>query len=99
MGSRNVFASFRKQVVVANQKKPNGDQNALDRMRLSTEKRLVPKTFKPWVFKGVKTEDEALDFLRAAAETGDPDADILLNLLKYVSMEDLIVEGIIRVEN
>lgn len=99
MGSRDVPTPFREKVVVVNQKKPNGDPNVLDRLRLSTEKRLVPKTFKPWVFKGVKTEADALDFLRAAAESGDPDADILLNLLNHVSMEDLIVEGIIRVEN
>ena len=99
MGSRDVSTTVGKQVVVVNQKKPNGDQNILDRLRLSSEKRLVPKTFKPWVFKGVKTEAEAIDFLRSAAETGDPDAEILLNLLNHVSMEDLIVEGIVRVEN
>lgn len=59
---------------------------------------LVPKGFTPWVVRDARTEQDVLDFLGEAAEAGDPDAEFLLGLLERVSVNDLIVEGAIRLE-
>jgi hypothetical protein len=57
---------------------------------------IVPKGFKPYVVRNPKTEQDVVDFLVAAAEAGDNDAELLLGLLKVMSLNDLIVEGAIR---
>lgn len=59
---------------------------------------LVPKGFKPWVVGDVSTEQDVKDLLAMSAEAGDPDAVFLLGLLETVSVNDLIVEGAIRLE-
>ena len=60
--------------------------------------RIVPKGFKPYVVRDPKTEQDVVDFLSDAAEAGDVDAELLLGLLKVMSLNDLIVEGAIRIQ-
>ena len=59
---------------------------------------IVPKGFKPYVVRDPDTEQEVVEFLSAAAEAGDVDAELLLGLLKVMSLNDLIVEGAIRIQ-
>lgn len=59
---------------------------------------LVPKGFTPWVVGDVSTEQDVKDLLGMSAEAGDPDAVFLLGLLERFSVNDLIVEGAIRLE-
>lgn len=59
---------------------------------------IVPKGFKPYVVRDPNTEQDVVDFLSSAAEAGDVDAELLLGLLKVMSLNDLIVEGAIRIQ-
>jgi len=59
---------------------------------------IVPKGFKPYVVRDPKTEQDVVDFLSSAAEAGDWEAELLLGLLKVMSLNDLIVEGAIRIQ-
>lgn len=68
-----------------------------DGVRLSGSN-IVPKGFKPYVVRDPDTEQEVVEFLSAAAEAGDVDAELLLGLLKVMSLNDLIVEGAIRIQ-
>lgn len=59
---------------------------------------VVPKGFTPYVVRDPDSEQDVLDFLLSAAEAGDVDAELLLGLLKVMSLNDLIVEGAIRIQ-
>lgn len=54
--------------------------------------------FTPYVVRDPGSEQDVLDFLLSAAEAGDVDAELLLGLLKVMSLNDLIVEGAIRIQ-
>ena len=70
----------------------------LDSTRLGMSSRLVPKTFKPFGLRGMETEQDVIDVLTISSEAGDTDASMVLKLLESFTVNDLIVEGIIRLE-
>lgn len=70
----------------------------LDSTRLGMSSRLVPKSFKPFGLHGMETEQDVIDVLTASKEAGDTDAEMVLKLLESFTVNDLIVEGIIRLE-
>ena len=73
------------------------NKRVLDRVRLAG-KPIVPKGFKPFTLKGLTTEQEVVDFLQKGADSGDKDAQLLLDLLKVMTVNDLIVEGVLRIQ-
>ena len=81
-------------------KKPSKRQvnkKVLDRVRLGGTP-IVPKGFKPFALKGMNTEADVIAFLEEGASRGDKDAELLLDLLKVMTVNDLIVEGVIRIQ-
>lgn len=73
------------------------NRKVLDRIRLGGTP-IVPKDFKPFALKGMTTEQDVIDFLQSGADAGDKDAQLLLDLLKVMTVNDLIVEGVIRIQ-
>lgn len=80
-----------------NSQKKEINKQVLDRLRLGGSQ-ILPKGFKPFSLKGMKTEEEVIAFLQAGADRGDADAQLLIDLLKVLTVNDLIVEGAIRLE-
>lgn len=78
-------------------KKKQVNKRVLDRVRLGGTP-IVPKGFKPFTLKGLSTEDEVREFLQKGVEAGDKDAELLLDLLKVMTVNDLIVEGVLRIQ-
>jgi hypothetical protein len=82
---------------VSHHKKKATNKRTLDRVRLAGTP-IVPKGFKPFVLSGMSSEDDVVEFLRKGVEAGDKDAELLLDLLKVLTVNDLIVEGVIRIQ-
>jgi hypothetical protein len=80
---------------MASPKKREANKKGLGQMRLGGS-RLVPKSFVPVTLMNVKTEADAMSQLREFANAGDPQAKTILDLLGRHSLNDLIVEGIVR---
>jgi hypothetical protein len=59
----------------------------------------VSRDFKPWSVKRGSSEAEVIDFLCDARDAMDPDANYIMMLLDSHSLEELIVEGLIKVED
>jgi len=59
----------------------------------------VSRDFKPWSIKRGLSEAEVIDFLCDARDAMDPDANYIMMLLDSHSLEELIVEGLIKVED
>lgn len=79
------------------QKKKATNKRTLDRVRLAGTP-IVPKGFKPFVLTGMSTEGEVVEFLQKGADAGDKDAQLLLDLLKVMTINDLIVEGVLKIQ-
>ncbi len=73
------------------------NRKVLDRIRLGGTP-IVPKGFKPFALKGMNTEQDVIDFLQSGADAGDKDAQLLLDLLKVMTVNDLIVEGVLKIQ-
>jgi len=57
----------------------------------------VSRDFKPWSVKRGSSEAEVLEFLCDARDAMDPDANYIMMLLDSHSLEELIVEGLIKI--
>lgn len=80
------------------QKKTNSDVQRLDTVRLASTAKLVPRGFKPFSLSNMETEQDVINLLTASAEAGDVDAQYLLKVLESRTVNDLIVEGVIRIQ-
>ena len=80
---------------MASPRKREANKNGLGQMRLGGS-RLVPKSFVPVTLMNVTTEAEAISELTKFANAGDPQAKTILDLLGRHSLNELIVEGIVR---
>jgi hypothetical protein len=78
-------------------KRPVDNKDALVNRLGSTIK--VSRDFKPWSIKRGLSEAEVVDFLCDARDAMDPDANYIMMLLDSHSLEELIVEGLIKVED
>jgi hypothetical protein len=78
-------------------KRPVDNKDALVNRLGSTIK--VSRDFKPWSIKRGLSEAEVVDFLCDARDAMDPDANYIMMLLDGHSLEELIVEGLIKVED
>jgi hypothetical protein len=59
----------------------------------------VSRDFRPWMIKRGLSEAEVIDFLCDARDAMDPDANYIMMMLDSHSLEELIVEGLIRIED
>jgi len=59
----------------------------------------VSRDFKPWSIKSSLSEAQVIDFLCEARDAMDPDANYIMMLLDSHSLKELIVEGLIKVED
>ncbi len=59
----------------------------------------VSRDFKPWSIGRGLSEAEVIEFLCDARDAMDPDANYIMMLLDSHSLEELIVEGLIKVED
>lgn len=59
----------------------------------------VSRDFKPWSIGRGLSEAEVIDFLCDARDAMDPDANYIMMLLDSHSLEELIVEGLIKIED
>ena len=59
----------------------------------------VSRDFRPWTIKRGLSEAEVIDFLCDARDAMDPDANYIMMMLDSHSLEELIVEGLIRIED
>jgi len=78
-------------------RKPNSVDKTLGSVRLGGSN-VVPKGFKPFTVHNVAHEQDVVDILEKSAEAGDVEAKFLLGLLESLSVNDLIVEGVIRIQ-
>lgn len=78
-------------------RKKEGVVQRLDDVRLASTAKLVPKGFKPFALRNMETEQDVIDFLRTVADAGDVDAQYLVKVLETFTVNDLIVEGVVRI--
>ena len=59
----------------------------------------VSRDFRPWMIKRGLSDAEVIDFLCDARYAMDPDANYIMMMLDSHSLEELIVDGLIRIED
>jgi hypothetical protein len=81
-----------------NPKKRSANKSDVSVNRLGSSIK-VSRDFRPWMIKRGLSEAEVIDFLCDARDAMDPDANYIMMMLDSHSLEELIVEGLIRIED